>query len=88
MQQGGVPTNFDIQALQDGFSPEKPSKEAVQSASRIRASGDGMEANMQANINTIYKVAVKYPMLWEGKYDSSLDYIRSIFNLESGVRQK
>lgn len=86
ISQGGIPNNFDIQALRDTFSPNKTTDGEITSSSRIRATGDGVDETLQSNINTIYKVANKYPMLWKGQYESSLDYIRSIFNLERGVR--
>lgn len=86
IENGGIPTNFDIQGLRDGFSPNPPTADEVRSATRYRATGDGVDGVMQSNINTIRAVAQKNPILWEGEYDSALDYIRSIFNIESGVR--
>lgn len=84
---GGIPSNFDIQGLRDGFSSKAPTADQLRSATRYRATGDGVDGVMQSNINTIRAVALKNPILWEGQYDSALDYIRSIFNLETGVRQ-
>ena len=87
IENGGIPTNFDIQGLRDGFSPNPPTIEELRSATRYRATGDGIDGVMQSNINMIRAVAQKNPMLWEGEHESALDYIRSIFNIESGVRQ-
>lgn len=87
IENGGIPTNFDIQGLRDGFSSKPPTADELHSATRYRATGDGVDGVMQSNINTIRAVAQKNPMLWEGEYDSALDYIRSIFNIEVGVRQ-
>ena len=86
IENGGVPTNFDIQGIRDGFSPDAPTQEELRSATRYRATGDGVDGVMQSNINMIRAVAQKNPMLWEGDHASALDYIRSIFNIETGVR--
>ena len=87
IENGGIPTNFDIQGLRDGFSPNPPTADELRSATRYRATGDGVDGVMQSNINMIRAVAQKNPMLWEGEHESALDYIRSIFNIEVGVRQ-
>ena len=80
---GKVSTSFDVQEVEDVWGNSQ-----LGLASRpvvIRAIGDGVDANTQANVAAMVKLVNKYPYLWKGKHGNSLDYIRKLFEIESGV---
>lgn len=80
---GDMPTNFDVQEVEDvwGNSQFALANRPV----TIRALGDGVDANTQANVASMVKLINNYPYLWEKDHSSSLDYIRKLFKIESGV---
>jgi hypothetical protein len=85
--EGGIPSDFDIVGF-GGFAPVGTPKEDLPAPTRFRATGTGMTALLQSNINTIRALGEQHPMLWKGKYKSNLDYVRASFGLEIGVLQK
>jgi uncharacterized protein YeaC (DUF1315 family) len=87
MEQGEIPVDFDIRGLSDGFAAKGSELAGSLPVTRIRATGTGMTPALQFNISAMYQVAQAHPMIWEDKHSSSLDYVRSIFKLERGVRQ-
>lgn len=83
LAQGNVPSDFDIQEVEAVRNRGAFGVGSI--VKTIRASGTGVDSLMQASVQSMAGLANKYPYLWKDEHESSLDYIRKLFNIEAGV---